>query len=175
MKTVATSQFTMPPGTHLEALTGQNWNVWAGTLCAVLQLNEVDCLLDHNTTPAGVDQEDWKSVQKKSMAYMRLNCAPDVFSTVESDTDYPTFKTKFEKLREIYGGVGSTAIFNLWIKLTQAHLDDSTPLVPQLAKLNEAHIKLSNAGMGVSDVCHGRVHSVFRLLCLSRLSRRWSA
>ncbi len=112
----------------------------------------MDCLLDHNTTPAGVDQEDWKSVQKKSMAYMRLNCAPDVFSTVESDTDYPTFKTKFEKLREIYSGVGSTTIFNLWIKLTQARLNNSTPLAPQLAKLNEAHIKLSNAGMGISDV-----------------------
>ena len=49
-------------------------------------------------------------------------------------------------------GVGSTAVFNLWIKLTQARLDDSSPLTPQLAKLDEACVKLSNMNMGVSDI-----------------------
>ena len=39
----------------------------------------------------------------------------------------------------------------MWIKLTQAKLDDSVPLAPQLAKTNETRVALSNANMGVTD------------------------
>ena len=118
IKTAASGNFTLPPGTALAALTGQNWNVWSGTLTAILQLNEVDPILYHTTLPTGVDQEDWDSVQKKTKAYLRLNCTGDVYSLVESETDFPTFKDKFDRLRDAYGGVGSTAVFNLWIELT---------------------------------------------------------
>jgi hypothetical protein len=52
-----------------------------------------------------------------------------------------------------YGGaLGSTTIFNLWIQLTQAQLDDNALMAAQLAKLNEAHVSLSNASMGVTDI-----------------------
>ena len=142
----------MPPGTNLPALTGQNWNLWSGILTAILQLNEVDSILSYNSCPSGVDGEDWGSVQKKTKAYLRLYCAADVYSTVESDVEFPTFKDKFDRLQVTYGGVGSTSIFNLWIELTQARLEEGSPLAPQLAKLNEARVKLSNAGMGVSDI-----------------------
>ena len=152
IKTAATTTFVMPPGTHLEVLNGQNWNVWSGVLCAILQINEVDSLLNYDSVPSQVDKDDWNSVQKKSKAYLRLYCAPDVFATVESEIDYPTFKQKYDRLKETYGGVGSTAIFNLWIELTQARLDENSPLSPQLAKLNEARVKLANASMGVSDI-----------------------
>lgn len=152
IKAAASSIFTMPFGINLEALSGQNWNTWSGVLTALLQLNEVDDILVHDTCPSGVDADDWASVQKKTKAYLRLYCAADVYSTVESDVDFPSFKAKFDRLRETYGGVGSTAIFNLWIELTQARLDDGSPLAPQLAKLNEARVKLSNASMGVSDI-----------------------
>src|SRR6266571_1204144 len=152
IKAAAASAFTVPSGTHLEALSGQNWSVWSGTIGALLQLNEVEDILTHDTSPSGVDADEWSSIQRKTMAYLRLHCTPDVFSIVESDVDFPTFKDKFDRLRETYGGTGSTAIFNLWIELTQARLDEGSPLAPQLAKLNEACIKLSNAGMGVSDI-----------------------
>ena len=151
IKTAAASVLYMPSGTQLEVLSGQNWSSWSGVLTALLQLNEVDAVLTHDTLPSGVDPDDWASVQKKTKAYLRLYCAADVHSTVESDVDFPTFKEKYKQLKETYGGVGSTAIFNLWIELTQARLDDGSPLAPQLAKLNEARVKLSNAGMGVSD------------------------
>ena len=98
-----------------------------------------------------MDRDDWDSIQKKMKAYLRLYCATDVYLTAESDTDYPSFKKKFNRLREVYGNVGSTSIFNMWIGLTQARLDDSSSLAPQLMKLNEARIQLSNSGMGVSD------------------------
>ena len=152
MKTAASANFTMPPGTSLEMLTGQNWTTWSGTLSAILQLNDIDCILVYDHNPTGVDAEDWTTVQKKAKAYLQLYSQPDVFSTVASDVDFPTFKEKFDRLKETYGGVGSTAVFNLWIELTQARLDDSSPLAPQLAKLNEARVKLSNASMGVSDI-----------------------
>jgi len=152
IKTAAGSILYMPSGTQLEVLSGYNWSLWSGVFTALLQLNEVDAILSHTAIPSGVDPDDWASVQKKAKARLRLYCVADVYSTVESDVDFPTFKEKYERLRDTYGSVGSTAIFNLWIELTQARLDDGSPLAPQLAKLNEACVKLSNAGMGVSDI-----------------------
>jgi hypothetical protein len=151
IKAAAASTFAMPPGTQLNILSGPNWSTWSRIFSAFLQLNDIDDILTHETLPSGVDSDDWNSIQKKAKAFLRLYCAPDVHSIVDSEVDFPSFKTRFDRLREVYGGVGSTAIFNLWIELTQARLDDSSPLAPQLAKLNEARVQLSNSGMGVSD------------------------
>ena len=142
----------MPPGTQLEVLSGSNWSSWSGVFSAFLQLNDIDCILTHETLPSGVDSDNWNSIQKKAKAFLRLYCTTDVYSAVESDINFPSFKAKFEQLRDTYGSVGSTSTFNLWIELTQARLDDGSPLAPQLAKLNEARVRLSNSGMGVSDV-----------------------
>ena len=142
----------MPPGTSLEPLAGPNWSVWHKIITAILRMNEVDAILTNETCPTGVDPDDWNSVQKRTQAYLSLYCAPDVYSIVANDTDFPSFKHKFDRLQETYGGVGSTAVFNLWIELTQARLDDGSPLGPQMAKLNETRVKLSNASMGISDV-----------------------
>jgi hypothetical protein len=152
IKAAAASTFAMPPGTQLEILSGPNWNAWSGLFSAFLQLNDIDDILTHETLPSGVDSDDWNSIQKKAKAFLCLYCAPDVHSIVDSEIDFPSFKARFDRLRETYGNVGSTAIFNLWIELTQVRLDDSSPLSPQLAKLNEARVQLSNAGMGVSDI-----------------------
>jgi hypothetical protein len=76
----------------------------------------------------------------------------DVYSLVASEVDLLTFKHKWDVLKATYSGEsGSTTIFNMWINLTQAKLDDSTPLAPQLAKLKETRVALSNASMGVTD------------------------
>ena len=141
----------MPPGTQLEVLSGSNWSSWSGVFSAFLQLNDIDCILTHETLPSGVDSDNWNSIQKKAKAFLRLYCTTDVYSAVESDINFPSFKAKFEQLRDTYGSVGSTSTFNLWIRLMQACLDDGSPLAPQLAKLNEARVQLTNSGMGVSD------------------------
>jgi hypothetical protein len=76
----------------------------------------------------------------------------DVYSLVASEVDFPTFKHMWDVLKATYSGeAGSTTIFNMWINLTQAKLDNSAPLAPQLAKLNETRVALSNASMGVTD------------------------
>jgi hypothetical protein len=119
IESAAANNFTMPPGTSLEQLSSQNWSVWHKVITAILRMNEVDTILTDSTCPSSVDQDDWKSVQKRTQAYLSLYCAPDVYSIVASDTDFPSFKDKFNRLQDTYGGVGSTAVFNLWIKLTQ--------------------------------------------------------
>ena len=113
IKAAANSILYMPSGTQLEVLSGHNWSSWSGVFTALLQLNEVDAILSHATLPSRVDADDWASIQKKAKAYLRLYCAADVYSIVESDVDFPTFKEKYERLRDTYGSVGSTAIFNL--------------------------------------------------------------
>jgi hypothetical protein len=69
-----------------------------------------------------------------------------------SDADYPIFKAKWDQLKSTFSGqAGSTTIFNMWINLTQAKLDNSAPLASQLEKLNETRVALSNANRGVTD------------------------
>ena len=97
-KTAAATTFTMPPGIQLEVLSGSNWNAWSGTFSALLQLNDVDDVLMHDSLPSGVDSDDWDSIQKKTKVYLRLYCASDVYSTVESEVIFPTFKAKFDRL-----------------------------------------------------------------------------
>jgi hypothetical protein len=96
--------------------------------------------------------EVWSALQHRAKAYLHLYTKQDVYSLVASDIDLLTFKHKWDVLKATYSGeAGSTAIFNMWINLTQAKLDNSVPLAPQLAKLNETRVALSNANMGVTD------------------------
>ena len=113
---------------------------------------EDEDLINLQAAPSGTDTADWDSLQRRSCAYLRLYVKQDVFSLVASNTEFPHFKSKWDKLKELYGGaMGSTTIFNLWINLTQACLDDSSPMATQLAKLNESRVALANASMGVTD------------------------
>jgi len=59
----------------------------------------------------------------------------------------PYIQRQYDRLRDTYGSVAALLYFNLWIELTQAHLDNAPPS-PLSAKLNEARVKLSNAGNG---------------------------
>jgi len=113
---------------------------------------EGEDLINLQAAPSGTDAADWDSLQRRSCAYLQLYVKQDVFSLVASNTEFPHFKSKWDKLKELYGGAtGSATIFNLWINLTQARLDDTSPMAPQLAKLNESRVALANASMGVTD------------------------
>ena len=66
-----------------------------------------------------VDVEEWDSIQRRTKAYLCLYVKPDIFSLTSSDANFPTFKQKWDTLKQVYGGAtGSTTIFNLWIQLT---------------------------------------------------------
>ena len=103
--------------------------------------------------PVGTPVDEWAQVHRRAKAYLRLYIKPDVYSLIASEIDFPTFKSKWDHLRNTYGGgSGTTTVFNTWIQLTQARLDDSAPMASQLAKLNEARVNLHTAGMGVTDI-----------------------
>ena len=103
--------------------------------------------------PSAHPVDEWTQVHRRAKAYLRLYVKPDVYSLIASEIDFPTFKAKWDQLRNTYGGgSGTTTVFNTWIQLTQARLDDSAPMASQLAKLNEARVNLHAAGMGVTDI-----------------------
>jgi transposase InsO family protein len=142
----------MPSGIKLSQFDGSDWSNWSGMLEALLTLHEAEDIFILISAPANVDADEWTSLQRRTKAYLRLYVKPDVYSLVASDTEFPTFKDKWDKLKQVYGGAtGSTTIFNLWIQITMATLDDSQPMTSQLAKLNEARVNLANASMGVTD------------------------
>src|SRR5712672_1374821 len=144
--------FGMPSGIKLSQFDGTDWSNWLGMLEAVLALHEAEDVFTELSAPSGIDQMEWDSIQRRTKAYLCLYVKPDIYSLIASDTDFPNFKTKWDKLKQVYGGAtGSTTIFNMWIQLTQARLDDSQPMTSQLAKLNEAWVNLSNASMGITD------------------------
>ena len=144
--------FHVPNGVHLSHFDGSDWPTWSGTLEAILCLYEADDVIRHATCPAGTDVDEWAGVHRRALAYLRLYIKPDIYSLIASHIDYPTFHDKWEVLRNTYGGAsGSTAVFNIFIQLIETRLDDSAPMAPQLAKLNEARVTLFNASMGVTD------------------------
>jgi len=144
--------FSMPSGIKLSQFDGSDWSNWSGMLEALLTLHEAEDVFLMTLAPSGVDIDEWSSIQRRTKVYLCLYVKPDIFSLIASDSELLTFKEKWDKLKQVYGGAtGSTTIFNLWIQLTQAHLDDSQPMTSQLAKLNEAQVNLFNASMGVTD------------------------
>jgi hypothetical protein len=99
-----------------------------------------------------MEPTDWDSIQRRTKAYLRLYMTQEVHSLIASDHDYPFFHQKWNILKATYGGAfGGTTVFNKWIQLTQARLDESQPMTQQLAKINEARVSLTNASMGISD------------------------
>ena len=146
------STFAIPNGIALTQFDGSDWANWSNTLEAVLCLHEANDIVRHAAPPAGVDPGEWNVVHRRGLAYLRLFIKPDIYSLIASSVDYPTFFDKWQVLSNTYGGAsGSTTIFNLWISITQACLDDSAPMAPQLAKLNETRVALFNASMGITD------------------------
>src|SRR5258708_9340198 len=132
---------------------GSNWFNWLGILEGFITLHEAEDVFALKMAPSRVDKGEWNSLQRRTKAYLHLYVKPNVFSLIASDAKFPTFKDKWEKLKQVYGSAtGSTTIFNLWIQLTQACLDDSQPMTSQLAKLNEAWVNLSNASMSITDI-----------------------
>ena len=126
----------------LPVFDGSDYNTWAGTLEAILVLHEADDVIFNDTAPAGTNPGEFATISRRAKAYLCLFIKPDAYSLIASDTDYPTSKQKWDQLRNTYGGTsGSTIIFNTWIQITQARLDKSTHMAPQLAKCHETMVR----------------------------------
>jgi hypothetical protein len=148
------STFALPSGINLPKLNGANLTYWSQTFKALLTIQEAEDIItvDTNPDPANISNEQWDSLMKRGNAYLCLYTDQDVYSLVASNIQFPNFKSKWDALKALYSGQeGSTSIFNMWIALVQTKFDDTSPLAPQLAKLNELRVALANANMGVTE------------------------
>ena len=86
------------------------------------------------------------------MGVLEMYTQKDVWTSVSDDSVFKTCKAKWEELQHIYGGVGSMSVFNSWVSLTGTALDESSLMLPQLQKLNDAHVTLQNNDMKITDL-----------------------
>ena len=153
--------FRIPPGVKLQQFDRNNWSNWLGTFEAILTLYEAEDHLHYCIPPFDVDPAEWANVQWQLKAYLCLYMLSGVFSQIANEFAFPTIKDRWDELKHLYSGdTSSTTVFNNWIVLTQACLNENQSLGSQLTKLNEAHVNLANAKMGVSDTQY-----CFILLC----------
>ena len=96
--------FGMPASVHLEKFDGTNWENWSGTLEAILALHEANDIILLPRHPVATDAAKWRSVQRRTKAYLCLYMTQEVYSLIASETDYPSFYDKWQKLKETYGG-----------------------------------------------------------------------
>ena len=131
--------FGIPPGVKLTQFDGNDCSEWLGTFEAILTLYEAEDHLHYHTCPLDVDQAEWANVQQWLKAYLCLYMSSGVYSQISDKFAYLTVKDRWDQLKQLYSrATGSTTVFNNWIALIQAHLDENQPLGPQLTKLNKA-------------------------------------
>jgi hypothetical protein len=101
---------------RVEKFDSSDWSNWSGIFEAILALHEAEDIITLEAAPSGVDQESWDSVQCCSKAFLCIYINQDIYSLIANNTAPPTFKHKWDKLKNMYSGAsGSTTIFNLWI------------------------------------------------------------
>ncbi len=148
----STTIFTIPHGIGFKQFEGTDWNMWSRTFMAILGIHEAQDVLHFNVAPTGVDADEWGTTAHHVQMLIQLYVRPNLFSVVNNDTLYPTVYNKWVCLGAIHGGEsGSTIVFNQWTILVDSKLDNTQPLAPQFAKLNEARINLANVAMGITD------------------------
>ena len=65
---------------------------------AIFTFNEVDDVIKHATAPVETNPNSWDSIQKHTKAYLHLYVKPDMYSLIAPETDYLSFKHKWDKL-----------------------------------------------------------------------------
>ena len=141
---------SFPPAATIEILDGSNWGSWSSRMLALLRMNGMKShVTDVAATPA---PEGWEASEEMLLGVFEMYTQKDVWTAVADDTKFNTCKKKWEELKRIYGGVRSMSAFNSWVALTSTALDESTPMLPQMQKLNDAHITLQNNNMTITDL-----------------------
>jgi hypothetical protein len=103
-------------------------------------------------TPPNPATATWSSEEDMLLGTLEMYVQKDVWTSVASDTTFPTCQNKWEKLKEIYGGVGQMSTFNTWASLTRTALEESQPMLPQIQKLCDARAQLSENKMEITDL-----------------------
>ncbi len=140
---------SFPPAAQIEILNGSNWPIWSSRILVLLHMNG---LRKHVTAEKTNTDKDWDVTEEMLLGVLEMYTQKDVWTSVSDDSVFKTCKTKWEELQRVYGGVGSMSAFNTWVSLMGTALDESGPMLPQLQKLNDAHITLQNNDMKITDL-----------------------
>ena len=97
------------------------------------------------------DQE-WDKNQEVLKGVLEMYIQKEIWARVAEDSKFKTIKDKWDELQRIYGGVGAMSTFNSWVSLTGTALNDNTPLLPQLQKLNDTQTNLDNNSMQITNL-----------------------
>ena len=134
----------------IETLDGSNWPTWSSRINALLRMNGLKThLTDAKPSPV---TSDWDAKEEIILGILEMYCQKDVWTSVSDDSKFIGCKAKWDKLKELYGGVGSMSAFNTWTALTGATLDEKESLLPQIQKLNDASITLAINDMSITDL-----------------------
>src|SRR5882757_643971 len=133
----------------IETLDGSNWPSWSSRITTLLRMNG---LKNHLIILQSSSDADWDNKEEMVLGVLEMYCQKDVWTSISDDTKFKTCKLKWEELKCIYGGVGSMSSFNTWVTLTSTSLDESTPMLTQLQKLNDVRITLENNNMTISNL-----------------------
>jgi hypothetical protein len=99
-------------------------------------------LRKHVTAKKTNANKDWDMTEEMLLGVLEMYTQKDIWTSVTDDSMFKTCKAKWEELQHIYGGIGSMSMFNSWVSLIGTTLDKSSPMLPQLQKLNNACITL---------------------------------
>ena len=118
--------FRIPPGVKLQQFDGSNWSDWLGTFEAILTLYETEDHLCYRIPPFDADPAEWANVQWWLKAYLHLYMLSGVYSQIADKFAFLTIKDRWDELKRLYSvDTSSTTVFNNWIALTQACLDEN--------------------------------------------------
>jgi hypothetical protein len=109
-------------------------------------------LKDHLIKEADVNDKEWDAKEEIILGVLEMYTQKDIWTSVADDSVYKSCKAKWDQLKKVYGGVGAMSSFNTWAALTSTELDDSSPMLAQLQKLNDSRITLEINDMKVSDL-----------------------
>jgi hypothetical protein len=143
--------FPLSGSAVIETLNGSNWPTWSSRITALLRMNG---LRHHITAEKLADDSDkeWDPKEEIILGVLEMYCQKDVWTSVSDDSKFKNCKAKWEELKRVYGGVRSMSSFNTWVALTSTALDESTPMLAQLQKLNDARLTLENNNMKISSL-----------------------
>jgi len=113
-------------------------------------MNSLKAHIMRDTLTSG--DTEWSSKEEIILGVLEMYCQKDIWTSVSVSTKLQTCKLKWDKLKELYEGIRSMSMFNTWVALTSTMLDESTSMLPQFQKLNDACIILKNNSMEISNL-----------------------
>jgi hypothetical protein len=118
-------------------------------MLALLHMNRMK---KHTTAAMDAADTNWGTTEEMLLGVFKMYTKKEVWASVADDTKFAGCKAKWDKLKHVYRGIGSMSSFNNWVALTGTTFDESSPMLPQIQKLNNVCTNLQNSRMEISNL-----------------------